>query len=208
MAPNLAKLEWLRHGFGLRTTEPPAGAATLRQIHSGVVVEAPEGAGDRFAEGDAIVSAGAGAVIGIRTADCVPILLADRRTRAVACIHAGWRGTAEAIVAGALREMERRYGTAAGDVCAAVGPGIGVCCYEVGPEVARRFGTWAPELTQTETARRIDLPRINELQLAAAGVRDVWQAGECTFCSADRYFSFRREGERAGRMLSYIGRVE
>lgn len=206
-APNLADLDWLQHGFGLRDSTYPTHITTLKQVHSGLVVEPKVESGDRFAEGDALVVRRPGVTVGIRTADCVPVLMADQRTGAVACVHAGWRGTALAIVPAAVREMTARFGTRPRDLRAAVGPCIGPCCYEVGVEVARRFGTWIPELTHTENPQRIDLARINGLQLGEAGVEDVWQAGECTYCAADRFYSFRRDKEEAGRMLSYIGAV-
>jgi hypothetical protein len=81
----------------------------------------------------------------------------------------------------------------------AIGPAIGVCCYEVGPEVAERFGIG------TGAKVHLDLASINERQLRAAGVTNIWKSGECTFCRADRFFSYRRERERAGRMMSIIG---
>jgi YfiH family protein len=195
-APNLSRFSWLTHGFGGRDTLYPDGIATVRQIHSGIVREAPEAGGDRFAEGDAVVVSRQGTLVGVRTADCVPILIADGRTRAVAAVHAGWRGSAATIVQGAVREMAARYGSRPADLHAAIGPAIGSCCYAVGPDVAQLFGS---------TESRIDLEAINRRQLEEAGVEDIWQAGECTFCEAARYFSFRREKEAAGRMLSFVG---
>ncbi|MES1258232.1 MAG: peptidoglycan editing factor PgeF [Acidobacteriota bacterium] len=200
-APNLSAIGWLTHGFGQRDSVYPPAILTIRQIHSDIVVEA----GDGTAEGDAIVSNEAGVVAGIRTADCVPVLLADTRTRAVACVHAGWRGSARNIVAAAVQELISRYGSRPEDLSAAVGPSIGVCCYEVGPDVARNFGSWIPGAEKTVQPVHLDLAAVNEYQLRAAGVRDVWKAGRCTFCEADGYFSFRREREQAGRMVSYIG---
>ena len=144
-------------------------------------------------------------LVGVRTADCVPVLLADTRTHAVSAVHAGWRGTAGGIISMALRRMEEQFGTRPTDVVAAVGPSIGLCCYEVGPEVARQFGTWRPELEQATSATRIDLQSINADQLRSDGVTDIWVSGECTQCETARYFSYRREREQAGRMLSYIG---
>jgi copper oxidase (laccase) domain-containing protein len=85
------------------------------------------------------------------------------------------------------------------DLRAAIGPCIGPCCYEVGPEVACRFGV------ETTVPVHIGLAPENEKQLLALGVRNIWNSGECTFCAPDRFFSFRREREHAGRMLSFIG---
>ena len=204
-APNLAQFEWLTHGFGRRDSTPPAPVATLKQIHSGIVREATRASGDRFEEGDALVSAEPGVIVGIRTADCVPLLLADRRTRAVAAAHAGWRGTAQNIAASVVNEMRKRFGSRMEDLHVAIGPSIGPCCYEVGVDVARQFDNWCPNLDTAITPLPLDLPAINEIQLRQIGVIDVWTAGECTFCQPERYFSFRREREQAGRMLSFIG---
>ena len=99
-------------------------------------------------------------------------------------------------------------GREGGGFTAAIGPAIGPCCYRVGSEVARQFGTWRPELAQVAEPTHIDLAGINETQLKNAGVTNIWQAGECTVCNHTRYFSFRREKEQAGRMLSFIGRVQ
>jgi YfiH family protein len=209
-APNFEEIEWLEHGFGLRGSPAPAEVRTVRQIHSAIVLDADrldavaaEGTPER--QGDALVSGEAGVCVGIRTADCVPVLLVDTETRVVAAIHAGWRGSAENISAAAVGEMARRWGSRPGNIRAAIGPSIGVCCYEVGADVARRFGTWIPEMERAEGPMHLDLPAINEIQLRMVGVGDVWKSGECTFCSASRFFSFRRERERAGRMLSFIG---
>ncbi len=91
---------------------------------------------------------------------------------------------------------------------AAIGPSIGVCCYEVGPEVAHRFATWNSAMRQARGPVHLDLRAINEAQLRAAGVANIWKSGECTFCLPGKFYSFRREREHAGRMLSFIGVAE
>jgi YfiH family protein len=197
-APNLSRFPWVVHGFGGRDTVYPEGITTAHQIHSALVLEAPGPGLDRFADGDALISDRPGTLVGVRTADCVPILIVDARTHAVAAIHAGWRGTAAAIVQSAVAEMKSRYNSNPNDLHAAIGPAIGQCCYEVGPDVARRFGT---------EESRIDLAAINEAQLRDAGVGDVWQSHQCTFCEAEKYFSYRREKEAAGRMISFAGAI-
>jgi YfiH family protein len=197
-APNLSQFSWLAHGFGDREAVYPDGVTTLRQIHSAVVREAAGPGMDRFAEGDALVTGTAGTLVGVRTADCVPILIADERTHAVAAVHAGWRGTEAGIVARAVEEMGRIYNSNPNDLRVAIGPAIGVCCFEVGPEVALRFGI------ETESPVKIDLADNNERQLRDSGVSNVWQSRQCTVCKPERYYSYRR-GKDAGRMLSYIG---
>lgn len=202
-AANLTDLDWLEHGFGERGSVMPEGIRTVKQIHSSIVLDAA--VSKETDSGDALVSARPGVAVGVKTADCVPILLADPVRRVVAAIHAGWRGTAENIAAAGVRELARRWEARPEDLRAAIGPSIAGCCYEVGPEVASRFATWSPDLRRADGPTRLDLPAINEAQLRAAGVVDIWKSGECTFCVEERFYSFRRERERAGRMVSFIG---
>jgi len=112
--------------------------AALRQIHSDVVhvVSAPS---DTAPQGDALATRTSGLLLGVQTADCVPILLADTRRRAVAAIHAGWRGTLARITAKTVGRMRMEFGTEPRHIVAALGPAIGRCCYEVGPEVAQAY---------------------------------------------------------------------
>jgi YfiH family protein len=203
-SPNL-DFSWLAHGFGLRDSVPPPALTTVKQIHSAIVLDACGRRGEQIGEGDAIISSEPGVVIGIRTADCVPILMADPETRIVACIHAGWRGTALNIV-GATIDVLRSRGAKPANLHVAIGPSIGSCCYEVGPEVLSRFETWRQKVATVEKST-LDLPAINESQLREGGVLQIWKCGECTFCQPSRFFSFRREKERAGRMFSFVNRL-
>jgi YfiH family protein len=116
----------------------------------------------------------------------------------VAAVHAGWRGTVAGVARETLARMRSEYGTEPDGVIAAIGPGIGVCCYEVGADVAREFG-------RTE-AGRIDLAEANRAQLIQAGVAPerIQVVPACTFCNAAQFFSWRRERELAGRMISFI----
>jgi len=205
----LAQFEWLEHGFGTRAAGPWLGEAedaALDQIHSDIVVKA-EGTRGRLGFGDALVTDTAGLMVGVRTADCVPILLADSRRRAVAAVHAGWRGTLARIAARAVDAMGREFGTRPLDLVAAIGPAIGPCCYEVGPDVAGKFAALAPELAACRSPAHLDLVEINRKILAEAGVPEarIRAAGLCTSCRAADFYSYRREGERAGRMLTAIG---
>ena len=193
----LKGLPWLEHGFGTRASDPDQSAmARLQQIHSAAtfVAREPGLAG----EGDALVTATPNVAVSIRTADCFPILLADPETQAVAAIHAGWRGTAAGIVTATLTRMKNEFGTEPWNVLAAIGPGIGQCCYEVGAEVAREFGL--------STAGKINLAVENREQLIAAGVKPnhIEQVGLCTFCHPALFYSWRRDHDRAGRMVSVI----
>ncbi len=156
-------------------------------------------------EGDAIVLTKPEALIAVRVADCVPILL--RAPGAVAAVHAGWRGTAAGIVTQALEVLTARAGVSPAEVVAAIGPAIGPCCYEVGDEVAQALLAVAPEAVALRPGPRrphADLRAVNEALLRAAGVREVEQVGPCTRCSPD-HFSHRREGEATGRLAAVIG---
>ncbi len=196
----LTRLKWLDHGFGTRADAvPQESMASLKQIHSGIVLLGAQiGCAG---EGDALVTALSGVPVSVRTADCYPILLADDRNCAIAAVHAGWRGTAAHIAIRTLEEMRQLYGTEASDVYAAIGPGIGACCYEVGADVARQFGM--------ERAGRIDLAAINRRQLLDAGVAEhrIDILGGCTKCDAHLFHSYRRDQLAAGRMVSYIARL-
>jgi YfiH family protein len=195
----LVPLRWVQHGFGTRFVI--SELHSLRQIHSNRVLIA-----DRpglLGEGDALVTNLPNLDISVRTADCYPILMADVRNRAVAAVHAGWRGTAAQIVGKTLERMKAEFGTSPNDVFAAIGPGIGACCYEVGQDVARQFSSTAVlNLARTH----LDLAFENRKQLEASGVQpqNIETLGVCTFCDAERFFSYRREKERAGRMTSFI----
>jgi YfiH family protein len=140
-------------------------------------------------------------LVGIKTADCLPILLIDPENHVVSAVHAGWRGTVAEIALGAIRMMCREFGSDPSRMEAAIGPGIGLCCFEVGPEVAREFGPW-----ESDAKTCLDLARINREQLKGIGVGRIYESGLCTMCGTG-FYSFRREREQAGRMLSYVGKL-
>jgi YfiH family protein len=193
----LERLDGIEHGFGTRHANlPQASMASVHQIHSNLTLIA--GGPGCAGEADALLTNQPGLAVSVRTADCLPILLADPYTRSVAAIHAGWRGTAAGIVDEAIARMRSEYGTQAAHIRAAIGPGIGACCYEVGIEVAQRFGY--------ARAGKIDLAAENRRQLLDAGVPagQIEVMGQCTSCNLAQFFSWRREGEKAGRMVSYI----
>jgi len=199
--------EWLEHGFGTREAgqwTPAERTATLKQIHSDLIVRV-NGHRGQIGEGDALITDEAGVHLTVRTADCVPVLLVDPVRRAVAAVHAGWRGTAASIVAKTVARMGEEFGCEPGDLRAAIGPCIQRCCYEVGADVASRFTGWFPELRGVESAVRIDLAEVNRRQLMDAGVREIAVADGCTQCVAGEYHSFRRDKEESGRMVTGIG---
>jgi hypothetical protein len=166
---------------------------------------------------DAIVSNAAGVLAGVKTADCVPILIGDPKTGAFAAVHAGWRGTLAAIATKALQRLSDDYNAKPHDVNIAIGPAAGSCCYEVGMDVIEGFKTSFPTqelFTETRAHHAcIDLLKANREQLTAAGVapEKIHVAPLCTMCRTDLFFSYRREKNvqgKVGRLMSVIGRRE
>ena len=177
-------------------------AAMARQVHGAAVLEAtPRGilAPAAHPECDGLWSARPGQAMAVVTADCLPIVLCRTGGEpALAVLHAGWKG----ILAGIVESGVRAVG--GGRLAAAVGPGIGACCYEVGEEVAEpyreRFGAGVVR------GRRLDLRAAVELALRAAGCESVEHVGGCSACEPDLYFSHRRERGRTGRqgVIAYV----
>src|SRR5262245_40398485 len=222
-APGLAAVPGLVHGFERR---PPAARAEtreearrrlgrslqeagrllfLKQVHGARVVEAPwEGA----PEADAGVAGEPGWIVGVETADCLPLLIVDPVARRVAAVHAGWRGTAACVAARAVEAL-RAAGSRPGDLLAALGPAIGPCCYEVGDELRAGFGDGGSDFFRAGPRGRphLDVRAANRRQLVESGVplEGIEDVDECTHCRADLYHSYRRSGPGAGRMLSFVG---
>ena len=196
---SLSSLNFIDYEFGTRNSLSPQDVVTVHQIHSARVI-ANRGAARQLEDADALIENTPGVAVGVKTADCVPVLLADPVKRAVAAIHAGWRGTAAAIVPAAIRAMAAEFGTRPEDLHAAIGPCIRACCYEVGAEVAKEFGIVTPNRVN------LDLTHLNRSQLSAMGVEPshISIEGGCTRCHAAEYHSYRRDGQTAGRMISWI----
>ncbi len=169
----------------------------LRQVHGVAVVRASEVGDGEIPEADAAVRERAGRAPAVRTADCVPLLLADREGRAVAAIHAGWRGIAAGIAVAAVRDL----GVAPARLVAALGPAILGCCYTVGPEVLEAVG-----LPGTGPGP-LDLHARLRAQLMGEGVPEeaIHAAPWCTRCHPELFFSYRRQKEAAGRQMAVIG---
>lgn len=163
----------------------------------------------RHREADALVTCRPGTAIGIRVADCVPILVACPRSSAVLAIHAGWKGIVAGVVGAALSELGRVSGARASDLLCAIGPHIGPEAFEVGAEVAAALAECIPEATVViprEPRPHVDLGRAVQAQLRRAGVAQehIEIVGGCTFADATRFYSFRRDGTESGRHLAAI----
>jgi YfiH family protein len=186
------------------------------QVHGADIVVAR--AGDDAAAiarqaADGVCAVDPGTVVSIFVADCIPVLMADVRTGAVAAVHAGWRGTVAGVLPAAVRRMAGAFGTRPQDLRVALGPAIGVCCFEVGDEVvaaveARIPGARAAGAIDTSRPKpHVDLKRLNTLLLERAGVAlSAIDAGpECTSCDRARFFSYRRDAGHTGQMVGFIG---
>jgi len=204
----------------------------LKQFHSALIRFIPS-APCEPCRGDASLTNKKGLLLAVQTADCVPILLVDAKKRAVAAIHAGWRGTLARIAEKTVGQMRMRFGSQPSDILAAVGPSIGACCYEVGTELVSKFTAqfadaepWFDELRTGDEPNplqwlnmmppghqpppknvRFDLRKANRAQLLAAGLADknIYTSDLCTACSSDLFFSYRRAGAGSGRMMAVAG---
>jgi YfiH family protein len=181
--------------------------ALPRQVHGSRALSAVSAAARP--EADALATATPGLLVGVVTADCMPVLLADRRRRVAAAVHAGWRGAAAGVLEAAVEHLSAAFGAPAGELDAVIGPAIAGCCYEVGAEVldafrARAGDTTAPAWTRRGGRHHLDLRSAARCLLEAAGVRSVAVLGPCTACGAG-YHSYRRDGARAGRQVSFAG---
>jgi hypothetical protein len=209
----------------------------LKQIHSDVIVafdaQARKIKTPKICSGDASITDIPNILLGVQTADCVPILLVDSVNRAVAAVHAGWRGTLQRILQKTIGRMEMEFGTRAIDLLVAIGPAIGGCCYEVGTEVAAAFLSqfphapdWFDELRTGDEPNplqwlnqfppghqpppknvRLDLRQANRAQLLDSGVpaKNIFVSDLCTACRRDLLFSYRKDGAESGRMMAMIG---
>jgi hypothetical protein len=204
----------------------------LKQIHSDVIHTVSSRATEAH-KGDASTTNRQDLLLAVQTADCVPILFVDPKKRAVAAVHAGWRGTLARIAEKTVGRMKMEFGSEPKDLLVALGPSIGPCCYEVGAELVIKFAAqfadaddyfdearsgeepnplqWlnmAPPGHQPPPKNvHLDLRKANRSQLIAAGVREknIYVSDLCTACRTDLLFSYRKEGPRSGRLLSVIG---
>lgn len=232
-AKNLLQVPGIVHGFTTRVIpipyhsgEPPSSGVTrdwstlrsaldapdydvavVSQVHGDRIVELAPGPLDTpIGQGDAMFCDRPGVLLCIRVADCVPILLAA--PGAVMAVHAGWRGTAANIVGRAVELLLRKTGAKAEQLVATIGPCIGPCCYETGPEVvtsiARTVETEHFLIETPGAAPKVDLAQANRRQLMAAGLQKIELLGCCTRCDP-RFHSYRRDAGHHGRQAGVIG---
>jgi hypothetical protein len=158
---------------------------------------------------DAVITNRSGLAIGIKTADCVPVLMYDPVKRVAGAVHAGWRGTAQSILKNTMDILCVRFGSSAENILVAIGPSIGACCYEVGPEVvagvteATGNGDYVRAI---KGKQHIDLQAANRLQALSKGILpgNIQIIGECTHCMPDKYYSYRYSKGIAGRQYAVI----
>ena len=207
-----------------------ADVVTSNQVHGREVAMSRRGSPRAPARQDAdvLISDDPETAIAVRVADCVPLLLADARTGAVAAVHAGWRGTAAGAATAAVHALAREFGARPEDLVAAIGPSIGACCYEVGTELVDAFaaaghprhlidrwfvspperrGSFRPALSGVEgPGLRLDLTTANRDLLVLAGVPEaqIHACGVCTAMHIEILTSFRAEKDQAGRMAGVI----
>jgi YfiH family protein len=185
---------------------------TVQQVHGNEVVTLSPPLPREKPCADGMITQHQGLLLGIRTADCVPVLLVEPQQGVIAALHAGWRGTLKGIVPCAIERLVEDYGIDPSSLFAALGPAIGPCCYEVGrkigEDIMERWGeacavAWRPGGEKGF----LDLRLVNAILLQQAGVPwvHIQYAGPCTACRVDRFASYRREGARASRQLSVIG---
>lgn len=181
----------------------PSELALPGQVHGAIVhrIDSP----GNFLDCDALLTNAPRVFLCITVADCVPILLYDPTSKAIAAVHAGWRGTASGILARALERMSVEFSASPSRILAYLGPAASACCYVVGDEVASRFDPRF--VSRTDAGPLVDLKGTNLQELLDAGVpqRQIEISPSCTISESALFHSFRRDGDRSGRMMAVIG---
>ncbi len=185
---------------------------TAHQVHRDhVAVVSPDDGGRVYAETDALISNVPGLFLMLRFADCVPICFYAPRQGAVGLAHAGWRGTLAKIAAKTAQAMMATFRCRPEEIYAGIGPSIGPCCFQVGPEVVEAFRKETDGASalfshvQQDGRAHLDLWRANSLQLREVGLTSIEVAGLCTFCHRDTFYSHRAEQGHTGRFATVIG---
>ena len=177
------------------------------QVHSGESVEVSS-VSDMRQKCDAVLVGREAVPVGVLTADCIPIILADPKSRSAAVVHAGRAGVFKKIVSATVQAMSDRFGTETGDLLAAVGPGIRSCCYEVGEDVFEGYEEFKPFFSQTDEGRgMLDMVSALSSEMESVGLNGdaILDSGVCTSCSSEEFYSHRTEtlkGGSAGRFMT------
>jgi YfiH family protein len=188
----------------------PRRLTTAQQVHGGDTARVTSYAREVIPSTDALLTSLPGQAIAVFTADCVPGFLYDPLTPAVAIFHAGWRGTLLGIAQKTVQAMQEEFGSKPDKLIATLGPAISGENYPVSDEVGSTFiagfGEGYPGITREKGGYELDLRTINVEQLAGCGVAraSIYVNQQCTYAESDRYYSYRREGASAGRMMSVI----
>jgi hypothetical protein len=190
---------------------PANQVVTARQVHGANV--AIVGTGQRgtiVPSTDALLTQSHDFYLLMRFADCLPLMLYDPVRSAIALVHCGWRGLLAGVIRNAIQALQRTLGTRPADVFAALGPAIGPCCYEVGPDLAQRVCQEferSDDLLRPQADGRLffDLPGAVRAQLLLLGVNQIEDSALCTACRTDEFFSYRAEAGRTGRFAALIG---
>jgi len=164
-------------------------------------------ASGELADTDAIISNSENIVLSIQVADCIPLFILEKKSKIFGLVHAGWRGTAKRIVSKTIHEINK-HGGCQKDIMALIGPSIKQCCFEIGPEVAKEFSN--DFLVKGNGDRSfLDLQGVVKKELMNAGIKieNIIDLDECTCCQPEKYYSYRRNGNRAGRMIAICGWV-
>jgi len=161
---------------------------------------------------DAVITKEAGILIGVQVADCVPILLYEKTKGILGAIHAGWRGTAEAILKKSIKAVMDSFACSEDNISIALGPAIRSCCYTVGFDVfsAVSHATGPGDYFSNEGGKYcLDLPLANKYQALSMGIpeRNIWLSEECTFCNPDKFYSYRYARGTTGRQGAFIGKI-
>lgn len=186
----------------------PAEPVWLTQVHGTRALDLPQEASEVSPEADAVMTTTPGVVCAVMTADCLPVLLADRAGRIVGAAHAGWRGLADGVLQALVRQMNHKISGQPSDLLAWLGPAIGPDAFEVGDDVRQAFVVQDPAYSQhfqpgVAGKWMADLSALAASKLQALGVNDITYSGCCTFTQSDRFYSYRRD-QVTGRMATMI----
>ncbi len=191
---------WQVHGDGVKKVSDLEDAKNTEEKFDGLISDLPD------------------LLLGVKTADCVPVLIGDKKTGSYSAVHAGWRGTVESIVVKAINKMKTEYGTNSADLICAIGPAAGCRSYEIGQEVinafSAKFSTGGKLFTQTRKRHAlIDLHLANREQMLSIGVleQNIFTTPFCTMERTDLFFSYRVENKKfgkTGRLMSVIGKTQ